>query len=60
MKRYLDRGGSGNGFAGLDSSMSPLRHPQHRDSGNGQTASIGTLFEQGNKGTSNLSRLGLL
>ncbi|KAF5466944.1 hypothetical protein F2P56_016822 [Juglans regia] len=46
MKRYLDRGGSGNGFAGLDSSMSPFRHPQYRDSGNGQKASIATLFEQ--------------
>ncbi|XP_041002292.1 LOW QUALITY PROTEIN: kinesin-like protein KIN-UB [Juglans microcarpa x Juglans regia] len=46
MKRYLDRGGSGNAYTGLDSSMSPFRHPQLKDAVNGQKASIATLFEQ--------------
>ncbi|KAF5453362.1 hypothetical protein F2P56_028267 [Juglans regia] len=46
MKRYLDRGGSGNAYTGLDSSMSPFRHPQLKDAVNGQKASITTLFEQ--------------
>ncbi|KAE7997035.1 hypothetical protein FH972_001705 [Carpinus fangiana] len=46
MKMCLDRGGTGNAFAGLDSSMSPVRHSQLKDSGNGQKASIATLFEQ--------------
>lgn len=49
MKRYLDRGGSRNAFTGLDSSISPFRHPQPKDSGNEQKASIATLFEQGNR-----------
>lgn len=44
--RCLDRGGSGNAFTGLDSSMSPVRHSQLKDTGNGQKASIATLFEQ--------------
>lgn len=46
MKRCLDRGGSRNAFTGLDSSISPFRHPQPKDSGNEQKASIATLFEQ--------------
>ncbi|XP_059458666.1 kinesin-like protein KIN-UB isoform X1 [Corylus avellana] len=46
MKMCLDRGGTGNAFAGLDSSMSPVRHSQLKDLGNGQKASIATLFEQ--------------
>ncbi|KAG6665517.1 hypothetical protein CIPAW_02G166600 [Carya illinoinensis] len=46
MKRYLDGGGSGNAYTGLDSSMSPFRHPQLKDAVNGQKASIATLFEQ--------------
>lgn len=49
MKMCLDRGGTGNVFAGLDSSMSPARHSQLKDSGNGQKASIATLFEQGKR-----------
>lgn len=46
----LDRGGAGNAFAGLDSSMSPVRNSQLEDSRNGQKASIATLFEQGKRG----------
>ncbi|KAM4104967.1 hypothetical protein ACJW30_06G198200 [Castanea mollissima] len=46
MRRCLERSGPGNAYNGLDSSMSPFRHSQVKDSGNGQKASIATLFEQ--------------
>ncbi|XP_077235572.1 kinesin-like protein KIN-UB [Tasmannia lanceolata] len=45
-RRSLDRGGSGKIFNGFDSLMSQVRHPQPKDSGNGQKASIAKLFEQ--------------
>lgn len=47
MRRCLDRSGSGNAFTGLDSSMSPFRHSQFKETSNGHKASIATLFEQG-------------
>lgn len=47
MRRCLESGGSGNAFSSMDSSMSQVRHPQLRDSVNGQKASVATLFEQG-------------
>jgi kinesin family protein 5 len=50
MKMCLGRGGTGNAFSGLDSSMSPVRHSQLKDLGNGRKASIATLFEQGKGG----------
>uniref|UniRef100_A0A5B7A188 Kinesin-like protein n=1 Tax=Davidia involucrata TaxID=16924 RepID=A0A5B7A188_DAVIN len=43
--RYLDRGGSGNGFSGLDSA-SQVRHPQFKDASNGPRTSITNLHEQ--------------
>ncbi|KAF2298192.1 hypothetical protein GH714_018466 [Hevea brasiliensis] len=45
-RRHLDRGGSGNAFAGLDSFASQMRHSQFKDSANGQKAPMATLFEQ--------------
>ncbi|KAJ9188432.1 hypothetical protein P3X46_003791 [Hevea brasiliensis] len=45
-RRHLDRGGSGNAFAGLDSFVSQMRHSQFKDSANGQKAPMATLFEQ--------------
>lgn len=48
MRRCLDRGGPGNGFTGLDSSMPPVRNSYPKDIGNGQKAPVSTLFEQGN------------
>ncbi|KAB2595519.1 armadillo repeat-containing kinesin-like protein 2 [Pyrus ussuriensis x Pyrus communis] len=42
----LDRGRSGNGFTGLDSSAPSVRHSYPRDTGNGQKAPVSTLFEQ--------------
>ncbi|XP_058084442.1 kinesin-like protein KIN-UB isoform X2 [Magnolia sinica] len=45
-RRSLDRGGSGKVFTGLDSLMNQVRHPQLKDSGNEQKASIAKLFEQ--------------
>lgn len=48
MRRCLDRGGSGNGFTGIDSSAPSVRHSYPRDTGNGHKAPVSTLFEQGN------------
>ncbi|KAJ4954754.1 hypothetical protein NE237_011537 [Protea cynaroides] len=45
-RQSLDRGGPGKIFTGLDSLMAQVRHPQVKDSGNGQKASIAKLFEQ--------------
>ncbi|XP_043716474.1 kinesin-like protein KIN-UB [Telopea speciosissima] len=42
----LERGGPGKIFTGLDSLMAQVRHPQVKDSGNGQKASIAKIFEQ--------------
>lgn len=47
--RSLNRGGSGKVLTGLDSFMNQVRHPQIKDSGNGQKASVAKLFEQGRK-----------
>ncbi|KAJ4951227.1 hypothetical protein NE237_028059 [Protea cynaroides] len=44
--RSLERGGPGKIFTGLDSFMAQVRHPQLKDSGNGEKASIAKLFEQ--------------
>ncbi|XP_043698232.1 kinesin-like protein KIN-UB isoform X2 [Telopea speciosissima] len=44
--RSLDRGGPGKILTGLDSLMAQVRHPQLKDSGHGQKASIAKLFEQ--------------
>ncbi|TQD86035.1 hypothetical protein C1H46_028421 [Malus baccata] len=46
MRRCLDRGGSGNGFTGIDSSAPSVRHSYPRDTGNGHKAPVSTLFEQ--------------
>ncbi|XP_002511735.2 kinesin-like protein KIN-UB [Ricinus communis] len=45
-RRVLDRGGSGNANSGLDSFVSQVRHPQFKDSVNGQKAPMSSLFEQ--------------
>ncbi|KAI3877139.1 hypothetical protein MKX03_023849 [Papaver bracteatum] len=45
-RRGLDKGGSGNGFTGLDSLVSQVRQSQLNESGNGQKGSIAKLFEQ--------------
>ncbi|XP_077245720.1 kinesin-like protein KIN-UB [Tasmannia lanceolata] len=45
-RRSLDRGGSGKMFNGFDSLMNQVRHPQTKDSGDGQKASVAKLFEQ--------------
>lgn len=45
-RKRLDRGGSAKVTGGLDSLMSQVRHPQVRESGNGEKASIAKLFEQ--------------
>ncbi|XP_042477484.1 kinesin-like protein KIN-UA [Macadamia integrifolia] len=42
----LERGGPGKILSGLDSLVAQVRHPQVRDTGNGQKASIAKLFEQ--------------
>ncbi|XP_021612547.1 kinesin-like protein KIN-UB isoform X2 [Manihot esculenta] len=44
-RRYLDRCGSGNAFAGLDSFVSQMRHSQVKESVNGHKAPMATLFE---------------
>ncbi|KAH7519563.1 hypothetical protein FEM48_Zijuj08G0050300 [Ziziphus jujuba var. spinosa] len=43
MRKCFDRGGSQNG---VDASMSPVRHSQPKDIGNGYKAPFSTLFEQ--------------
>lgn len=47
MRSCLEGGGFGNEFSAMDSSISQVRHSQLRDAGNGQKASVATLFEQG-------------
>ncbi|XP_054780246.1 kinesin-like protein KIN-UB [Prosopis cineraria] len=46
MRRCLENGGSENAFSAMDSAMSQARNSQLRDNGNGQKASVATLFEQ--------------
>lgn len=53
-RKRLDRGGSAKVTGGLDSLMSQVRHPQVRESGNGEKASIAKLFEQGKSQLTNL------
>lgn len=45
-RKRLDRGGSAKVTGGLDSLMSQVRHPQFKESGNEEKASIAKLFEQ--------------
>ncbi|XP_057976992.1 kinesin-like protein KIN-UA isoform X2 [Malania oleifera] len=45
-RRRLDQGGPGKVLGGLDFLPSQVGHPQVKDSGNGEKASIATLFEQ--------------
>ncbi|KAL5180989.1 Kinesin-like protein KIN-UB [Glycine soja] len=47
MKRCLGSERSVNASSAMDSSMSQVRHSQLKDTGNGQKASVATLFEQG-------------
>lgn len=47
MRRCLENGGSGSTFSATDSSMTQVRNSQFKDTGNGQKASVATLFEQG-------------
>ncbi|WCJ22817.1 armadillo repeat kinesin 2 [Euphorbia peplus] len=44
--RCLDRGGSGNAFASLDSFVSQVKNSQFKENGNGQKAPVNTLSEQ--------------
>ncbi|KAG5060778.1 hypothetical protein JHK87_001807 [Glycine soja] len=46
MKRCLGSERSVNASSAMDSSMSQVRHSQLKDTGNGQKASVATLFEQ--------------
>ncbi|KAF3448430.1 hypothetical protein FNV43_RR09143 [Rhamnella rubrinervis] len=45
-RRQLDRGGPGKVVGGIDSLMTQVRHPQLKDSGTEDKASIAKLFEQ--------------
>ncbi|KAJ6686137.1 KINESIN-RELATED [Salix purpurea] len=44
-KKYLERSGSANGFSGVDSLMSQIRHSQLKETMNGQKAPTASLFE---------------
>lgn len=46
MRRNLDRGGTEKGPSNIESLISQLRHPQLKDSTDGEVASIAKLFEQ--------------
>ncbi|KAF9687744.1 hypothetical protein SADUNF_Sadunf02G0124800 [Salix dunnii] len=44
-KKYLERSGSANGFSGVDSLMSQIRHSQSKETMNGPKAPTASLFE---------------